>query len=100
MQKKQNKSPTDHKYLRAQAAHHNGMENLALYAVAMVLGNLSGLPASQLNMLGLGYLVSRSLYNILYISSSDSVWWSRTVAHYTGMAIITRIFYTSARILQ
>lgn len=100
MQKKQNKTATDHKYLRAQAAHHNGMENLALYAVAMVLGNLSGLPATQLNTLGVGYLVSRALYNIFYINSTDSLWWTRTVAHYTGMAIITKLFYSSARVLQ
>lgn len=100
MQKKQNKSPTDHKYLRAQAAHHNGMENLALYAVAMVLGNLSGLPVGQLNTLGVSYLASRALYNVVYIQISDSLWWARTVAHYTGMAIITKLFYSSARALQ
>lgn len=49
MNAKKTKTPTDLKYIRAEAAQENGFSNLPFFGVALLAGNLARLPASTLN---------------------------------------------------
>lgn len=60
-------SKTVAKILRAEAATANGMEGLPVFAAAVVAGNSAGLSPLTLNALSLGYIVSRVVYNYVYI---------------------------------
>lgn len=55
------------KYERSEAAHANGMENLPLFATAMILGNIANLPQDELTKTAGTYLALRALYFINYI---------------------------------
>ncbi|KAI9654766.1 MAG: hypothetical protein M1821_005760 [Bathelium mastoideum] len=56
--------------IRAESAHGNGMENLGLFAAAVVAGNTAGVEAGLLNALSWGYVGSRVLYNLVYINNT------------------------------
>ncbi|MCJ1431158.1 hypothetical protein MMC27_000509 [Xylographa pallens] len=60
------------RYERAEAAHKNGMENLALFATAVVLGNMAALEAGTLNTVAGAVLALRALYTIVYVTVGDS----------------------------
>ncbi|KAH7170576.1 hypothetical protein EDB81DRAFT_876599 [Dactylonectria macrodidyma] len=53
--------------LRANAATANGLETLGFYASAVVAANISGVETRTLNILTLGYVLSRLAYNFTYI---------------------------------
>ncbi|TGJ82183.1 hypothetical protein E0Z10_g6584 [Xylaria hypoxylon] len=53
--------------LRAEAASANGMEGLPIFAAAVVAGNSAGLSTTALNSLSIAYIVSRVVYNWVYI---------------------------------
>jgi uncharacterized MAPEG superfamily protein len=53
--------------LRASAASANGLETLGLFAAAVVAANVARVPVYDLNILTLGYLVSRAFYNLTYV---------------------------------
>ncbi|KAI1179877.1 hypothetical protein F4777DRAFT_532315 [Nemania sp. FL0916] len=53
--------------LRAESASSNGFEGLPLFAAAVVAGNNAGLSPLVLNGLSAGYVLSRVLYNYVYI---------------------------------
>ena len=55
---------------RCEGAQTNGFENIGLFAAAVLAGNFAGLPAPTLNLLSGGYVVSRVLYNWIYINST------------------------------
>ena len=55
------------RFERAEAAHKNGMENLAIFSTAIVLGNMAELPAGTLNTVAGMYLALRAIYNLVYI---------------------------------
>ncbi|KAL4929989.1 MAPEG family protein [Aspergillus undulatus] len=64
---------------RAHGAHMNAMENLPLFAVAMLAGNVAKLPTSELNTLSLEYLGARLLYMAAYMGArSEAVSYVRT----------------------
>ncbi|KAL4954742.1 hypothetical protein BDW69DRAFT_162555 [Aspergillus filifer] len=54
---------------KARGAHLNAMENLPLFAAAMLAGNVAKLPASELNTLSLEYLGARLLYMAAYMGA-------------------------------
>lgn len=58
------------KYERCEAAHANGMENLPLFATAMILGNIAKLPADELSKTAGTYIALRAIYFITYIMTS------------------------------
>ncbi|MCJ1379354.1 hypothetical protein MMC17_002455 [Xylographa soralifera] len=60
------------RYERATAAHKNGMENLALFATAIVLGNMAGLEAATLNTMAGAVLALRAVYNVVYVTVGDT----------------------------
>ncbi|KAI0205670.1 hypothetical protein F4808DRAFT_409839 [Astrocystis sublimbata] len=55
------------KILRAEAASANGFEGLPIFAAAIVAGNSSGLSNTALNSLSIAYVLSRFVYNYVYI---------------------------------
>ncbi|KAL5002218.1 hypothetical protein BDV10DRAFT_158616 [Aspergillus recurvatus] len=67
------------KLAKARGAHLNAMENLPLFAVAMLAGNVAKLPANELNTLSLEYLGARLLYMAAYmVARSEAVSYVRT----------------------
>ena len=68
---KANLPPADLARLKRQeAAHKNGLENFPLFAAAMIVGNEAGLENGTLNLVGVGYLVSRAVYSWLYVNTT------------------------------
>ncbi|KAL2823666.1 hypothetical protein BDW59DRAFT_95530 [Aspergillus cavernicola] len=64
---------------KARGAHLNAMENLPLFAVAMLAGNVAKLPTSELNILSLEYLGARLLYIATYMGArSEALSYVRT----------------------
>lgn len=59
-------------YERSEAAHKNGMENLALFTATIVLGNMAQLPARTLNTVAGAYLALRAVYNVVYIRTTSN----------------------------
>ncbi|KAL4973162.1 hypothetical protein BDW66DRAFT_168856 [Aspergillus desertorum] len=67
------------KLAKARGAHLNAMENVPLFAVAMLAGNVAKLPANELNTLSLEYLGARLLYMAAYMGArSETVSYVRT----------------------
>ncbi|KAG5767165.1 hypothetical protein H9Q72_004786 [Fusarium xylarioides] len=65
--------------LRAKAATENGLETIGCYAAGILAANFAAVPAPTINILGLGYVVSRLLYNIAYLWLQDNPRLSRKV---------------------
>ncbi|KAL4869301.1 hypothetical protein BDV12DRAFT_196540 [Aspergillus spectabilis] len=64
---------------KARGAHLNAMENLPLFAVAMLAGNVAKLPTNELNVLSLEYLGARLLYMATYMGArSEAISYVRT----------------------
>ncbi|MCJ1427310.1 hypothetical protein MMC29_005213 [Sticta canariensis] len=55
------------RYERAEGAHKNGMENMAIFCTTIILGNMAELPASTLNTVAGLYLALRAIYTLAYI---------------------------------
>lgn len=85
-------SKTKNRILRAQAAHTNGMENVGLYAAAVVAGNAAGVDSWWLNGLSIGYLVSRFVYNHIYIYNDLVPGEVRTATYFGGLGMIMGLF--------
>jgi uncharacterized MAPEG superfamily protein len=58
------------KIKRQEAAHKNGLENFPLFAAAIIVGNEAGLDSGTLNLIGMGYLITRGVYTWLYTNIS------------------------------
>ncbi|KAN0062253.1 hypothetical protein ACQY0O_005434 [Thecaphora frezii] len=90
---KENKTETDKRFVRAEAANANGFENLGFFAAAVVAGNIAGLPPHELNALTFGYLVSRVVYNYFYITVKDEAAVPlRSGSYLAGIGIIFTLF--------
>ncbi|PQE28784.1 Membrane- eicosanoid glutathione metabolism (MAPEG) protein [Rutstroemia sp. NJR-2017a WRK4] len=92
---------TKGRILRAEAAQMNGLENIGLFAAAVVAGNVAGLPARTLNLLSGGYLVSRAVYNFLYINATtQTIGHARSAVYTVGIVNIMTLFIKSGNILK
>jgi uncharacterized MAPEG superfamily protein len=75
--------------VRAEAAQANGLENVGFFAAAVVAANVAGVSKLVLNSLSLAYLVSRALYNWLYVvGDKKSLALARTVVFFAGQGIL------------
>ncbi|OJJ02408.1 hypothetical protein ASPVEDRAFT_193129 [Aspergillus versicolor CBS 583.65] len=64
---------------KARGAHLNAMENVPLFAVAMLAGNVAKLPTKELNILSLEYIGVRLLYMATYMGArSEAISYVRT----------------------
>ncbi|KAK4236814.1 hypothetical protein C8A03DRAFT_45220 [Achaetomium macrosporum] len=87
---------------RARAATANGFETLGLYAAAVVAGNAARLPAEQMNRLTLAYIVSRAVYNYVYIVLQDNRRMAtvRSLVWVSGIGIIMSLFVLAGQTLS
>ena len=84
---------TKNRIQRAEGAQQNGMENIGLFAAAVVAGNVAGLSNGTLNALSGGYLASRVVYNLVYINNeSNAVANVRTGVFFSGIIMIMTLF--------
>jgi uncharacterized MAPEG superfamily protein len=92
------KQKTLRRIQRARAATANGFETLGLYAAAVVAGNAAGLPVQRLNALALAYLVSRVVYNYVYVVVLDNARLAalRAAIWVSGIGIIFGFFVSAA----
>ncbi|GAM88573.1 hypothetical protein ANO11243_066070 [Dothideomycetidae sp. 11243] len=99
---------------RAEAAHHNGNENYALYAATVLASVLADTTATKTGVLGLlaggmsaetrtfvlSYFASRILYTFVYIATSDNrKTFIRTIVYFTGVGLCFQQFVRAATIL-
>ncbi|MCJ1470996.1 hypothetical protein MMC07_009644 [Pseudocyphellaria aurata] len=93
------------KYERAEAAHKNGMENLALFSTTIILGNVAALPASTLNTVAGLYLAMRVIYTLAYINTVSvkysfvrtAVWASSTLLCFYQIIRAGNVFASRSR---
>ncbi|KAI8623555.1 hypothetical protein F5Y19DRAFT_481588 [Xylariaceae sp. FL1651] len=58
--------------LRAESASANGFEGLPVFAAAVVAGNSAGVSAPTMNALSITYVLSRVVYNWVYVFLSKN----------------------------
>ena len=79
--------------LRAESAQANGFENISLFAAAVVAGNMARLSTSYLNGLSIAYVVSRAVYNVLYITNTSAgMAQARSAVFFAGVGCIMGLF--------
>ncbi|KAM4054796.1 MAPEG family protein [Hirsutella rhossiliensis] len=80
--------------LRAEGASLNGFETLGFFASAVVAANVAGLRPAQLNVLTIGYIVSRLAYLVIYIhlQTNRRRSWLRSGAWLTGVGLVLTIW--------
>ncbi|KAK5129704.1 hypothetical protein LTR08_002948 [Meristemomyces frigidus] len=83
---------TRDRIIRAEAAQANGFENFGLFAAAVVAGNMAGLEVSTMNGLTIAYVVSRVVYNHIYIYNDLLPSQARTAAFFGGVGICMAMF--------
>ena len=87
--------------IRAEGAHQNGLENLGFFATAVLAGNLAGLSASTLNALSGSYVLSRSVYNLIYINNtSEIIAHMRSAVYFFGIWQVLTLFIKSGNVLR
>lgn len=87
--------------IRAEGAQQNGFENIGLFAAAVVAGNIAGLENRTLNLLSGGYLVSRIVYNFVYIgNTTEQAATLRSGVFLSGIGIIFTLFVKSGNVLR
>ncbi|BGP27511.1 membrane-associated, eicosanoid/glutathione metabolism (MAPEG) protein [Rhodotorula toruloides] len=80
-------------FLRTEAAQQNIFENIALYAAAIVVGNVARLPVSYLNKVALGYLASRLAFVICYAKTEQEKYTPiRSLAYLASMILTLGVF--------
>ncbi|KAF7545485.1 hypothetical protein G7Z17_g9127 [Cylindrodendrum hubeiense] len=80
--------------LRAKAASANGFETLGFYAAAVVAANVAGVDAPTLNVLTLGYIISRIFYNFTYIwlQKNRNLARLRSLSWVAGIALVVTLW--------
>jgi uncharacterized MAPEG superfamily protein len=86
---------------RCEGTQANSFENLGVFAAAVTEGNLAGLPAQNLNLLAGGYLVSRVLFNVFYITgTTPAMATGRSVSYFAGLSLVMTLFVQSGNALR
>lgn len=87
--------------IRAEGAQQNGFENLGFFAAAVVAGNVAGLEPMLLNGLAYGYIVTRVLYDFVYINNTSKVAGNgRTAVFLSGVGCCFGLFIAAANKLR
>ncbi|CAO2650397.1 Nn.00g016890.m01.CDS01 [Neocucurbitaria sp. VM-36] len=88
------------KYERLEACHANGMENLPLFASAVVLGNLAGLKKGELTTFVASFLAIRIAYTAVYAThQTQGPTLIRTGLWNAGVLLCFRTIIKAARAL-
>ncbi|MCJ1285383.1 hypothetical protein MMC26_004723 [Xylographa opegraphella] len=92
---------TKNRVIRAEGAQQNGFENIGLFAAAVVAGNVAGVDNWWLNALSGGYLVSRVVYNVIYINNeSVALANTRTGVFLSGVGMCMTLFVMAGNRLR
>ena len=85
--------------IRAESASLNGIENLGLFAAAVAVGNWAGVDVRVLNWMSVGYLLSRVVYNVIFVRWNDTNrWvWLRTTVFMVGLLDCLGVFVLAGR---
>lgn len=87
--------------LRAEGAMQNHLENVGLFAAAVVAGNLAKLSPKVLNGLSLGYFVCRVVYMYVYIrNETKGQAIMRAVTFFSGLGMIFSLFHMAGNRLM
>jgi uncharacterized MAPEG superfamily protein len=79
---------------RAQAAHQNAWEALALFTAAVVVAGQAGGSSEWINTLAIVFVVTRVLHGVLYVSNLASL---RSLVWFVSMACVVSMFFVSVR---
>jgi uncharacterized MAPEG superfamily protein len=83
------------RYERAEAAHKNGMENLPIFAGAVLAGNIANLSSFTLNSFVIAYLCLRVVYTFIYVNvTSHRFSFFRTATWLVSTLMCMGIFVT------
>ncbi|KAK5664300.1 hypothetical protein OQA88_518 [Cercophora sp. LCS_1] len=87
---------------RAKAAAANGFETIGLYAAAVVAANAAKVDVGLLNKLTLAYVVSRAVYDYVYVVLQDNRHMApvRSLVWMVGLGIIFTLFISSGNALN
>lgn len=87
--------------IRAEGAQQNGVENLGIFAAAVVAGNVAGLNNGYLNALSGGYVASRVVYNLVYINNTTgALAQTRSAVYLSGVAMCFTLFISAGNKLN
>lgn len=85
--------PYRDRIIRAESASLNGLENLGFFAAAVAVGNAARLEIGLLNRLAVAYLVSRAVYNVVFIRNDTNRFvFVRTLLFMVGTSINIGLF--------
>ena len=80
--------------LRAEGAMQNHLDNIGLFAAAVVAGNVAKLSPRVLNGLSLGYFFCRVVYMYVYIRNETRAHaFVRAATFFTGLGLIFTLFH-------
>ncbi|MCJ1399154.1 hypothetical protein MMC11_002356 [Xylographa trunciseda] len=92
---------TKNRVIRAEGAQQNGFENVGLFAAAVVAGNVAGIDHWWLNALSGGYIVSRVVYNVIYIENETAgAGTARTGVFLSGVGLCMALFVMAGNRLR
>ncbi|MGF6771204.1 putative MAPEG superfamily protein [Paraburkholderia sp. GAS199] len=78
---------------RAQAAHQNAWEALAMFTAAIVVAGQAGGASQWINWLAITFVVTRVLHGVLYVANLASL---RSLVWFVGVACVVSMFFVSA----
>lgn len=83
---------------RNEAAHANSMDHLPIFAAALTLAMVAGLPAAEINCAGLAYTLARVAYVGNYVLSSTMLGASlRPLLWWAGNIICFRLIWKAGK---
>ncbi|KAK4167658.1 hypothetical protein QBC43DRAFT_311217 [Cladorrhinum sp. PSN259] len=87
---------------RAKGASANGFETIGLYAAAVVAANSARVDLVKLNKLTIGYILSRLVYNFVYIHLQDNRRFAglRPLVWGAGIYVIIALFLAAGSALN
>ncbi|THH04393.1 hypothetical protein EW145_g5550 [Phellinidium pouzarii] len=86
---------------RLEGAHLNGNEVLPLWIGAVLAGNQAGISNETMNAASVGFIVSRFLYNYVYINhTTSSLSWLRSALFFTGLGFPMYLFVKAGNIVR
>jgi uncharacterized MAPEG superfamily protein len=88
------------RYERLESCHANGMENMPLFATAVVLGNLGGLPRAFMSRFVASFLAVRVAYTLVYAQhTTQGPTVVRSTLWIAGVALCFRTIFKAAAAL-
>ena len=75
---------------RANAAQANLFESLPLFFAAVIIAGFANAPQAQVDLLAIGFVVSRIAYLICYVANWPT---ARSIAWLLGLACVITIFF-------